>query len=660
MAEISTPPTQHRLSRAGLAALLALGAIAVACVVLPLGAAGTPEAPALPIAVWVDVAMNWIVRDASLFGIAFSDLTRALATAAQWPIEVMQKVLAEGWVSGAGFNKRQVLPPASWLGVTLAASLLAWRLAGLRLGLFAAMSGIYLATFGLWTSAMMTLSSVLFCVLASLSLGLVLGIRAHRSPGIEPAVRAVMNIMQTVPTFSYLLPTLLLFGYGPSAALFATVAYAMPPMVHATVIALQSVPSDTLDLARMTGCSRRQTLWKVELPVAMPRLAIGLNQVVMMTLNMVIIASMIGAGGLGYDVLRALRRLDFGAAFEAGMAIVVLAVLLDRLTQALARQQSAGNGRGRAQRTWVVGLALILVPSVLSLFVPALALWPEAWTLSVAAPLNDAVSYINQQFYDPLEAIRTTVLLYVMNPIRDALQLLPWPLVIAATALGGWRLGGGRTAATVVVLGLFIVVTGYWSAAMGSLYLTLLSVILALAIGFPFGIWVAGRTRLQAGVQLFLDTLQTLPTLVYLLPAVMLFRNGDFSALIAILSYAVAPAVRYGIDGMLHVPSERIEAAAMSGCSRWQTFRHVRLPGALPTLLLGVNQTVMMALSMLVIAALVGTRELGQNVFTALSQGMAGPGIVAGLCVAALALIIDTILKAAAARATQSEGNSHV
>ncbi|MFD1810365.1 ABC transporter permease [Gemmobacter lanyuensis] len=180
--------------------------------------------------------------------------------------------------------------------MTLAASLLAWRLAGLRLGLFAAMSGIYLATFGLWTSAMMTLSSVLFCVLASLSLGLVLGIRAHRSPGIEPAVRAVMNIMQTVPTFSYLLPTLLLFGYGPSAALFATVAYAMPPMVHATVIALQSVPSDTLDLARMTGCSRRQTLWKVELPVAMPRLAIGLNQVVMMTLNMVIIASMIGAG----------------------------------------------------------------------------------------------------------------------------------------------------------------------------------------------------------------------------------------------------------------------------------------------------------------------------------------------------------------------------
>lgn len=626
MADISNHTTHRTPPRPLLWALVTFAAVALGSFALPAGTAGTPEAPLLPISAWVDAAMNWIVRDTTLFGLSLSDITRALAAAAQWPIEMMQKLLAEGWVSGAGFNKKQILPPASWLGVTLAGSLLAWRLDGPRLALFTAASGAYLATFGLWTSAMMTLSSVLFCVLASLALGLVLGIRAHRSPGIEPTVRAIMNVMQTVPIFSYLLPTLLLFGYGPSAALFATVAYAMPPMVHATVIALQSVQSDTLDLARMTGCTRRQTLWKVELPVAMPRLAIGLNQVVMMTLNMVIIASMIGAGGLGYDVLRALRRLDFGAAFQAGMAIVVLAVLLDRLTQALARQQSAGKARAGSRRAALLGAALILVPTGMSLYLPALALWPTKWTLSVAAPLNDVVSLINQQFHDPLEAIRTFVLLYAMNPIRDAMQALPWPLVVAATAFAGWRLGGLRAALTIAAMGLFIVLTGYWGAAMGSVYLTLLSVILSLAIGFPFGIWVAGKARLQQGVQLFLDTLQTLPTLVYLLPAVMLFRNGDFSALVAILSYAVAPAVRYGIDGMLHVPPERIEAAAMAGCSRWQTFRYVRLPSALPTLLLGVNQTVMMALSMLVIAALVGTRELGQSVFTALSQGMAWPG----------------------------------
>jgi glycine betaine/proline transport system permease protein len=613
----------------------------------------------VPLAGWVDAAMTWLVRDAAVFGLAVSEMTRALAAAAQWPIEATQVLLAEGVSRGAGFNKVQLLPPISWLGVTLAASLLALRasgrgLAGLTLG-----AGVYIAAFGLWTSAMMTLSSVLFCVVAALVLGLALGIRAHRSPGIEPTVRAVMNVMQTVPIFSYLLPTLLLFGYGPSAALFATVAYAMPPMVHATVLALQAVPSETLDLARMSGCSRRQTLWKVELPVAMPRLAIGLNQVVMMTLNMVIIASMIGAGGLGYDVLRALRRLDFGAAFEAGMAIVVLAVVLDRLTQALARNRAAGRRRVGGWRDLLLALALVLVPTGLGLLVPALAAWPKAWIVSVAPALNAAVSFVNQTFYDPLEAIRTATLLYLMNPVRDAMLALPWPPVVAAVALAGAALGGLRTALTVAALALFVVLTGYWAAAMGSVYLTLLSVAMSLAIGLPFGIWVAAKPRLQQAVQLLLDTLQTLPTLVYLLPAVMLFRNGDVSALIAIVSYAIAPAVRYGIAGMQHVPPERVEAAAIAGCTRWQTFVHVRLPAALPTLLLGVNQTVMMALSMLVIAALVGTRELGQEVFTALSQGKAGPGIVAGLCVACVALIIDALLKSGAERAARRQGEAH-
>lgn len=633
--------------------------LAVSILVLPSDFAGNPNAPWLGVAAWVDRAMTWLVRDASIGGLALSDLTRALAAAAQAPIEAMQKVLAEGWVTGAGFNKTQILPPMSWLGLTLGCAFVAYRLAGPALAIFAVVSGLYLASFGLWISAMMTLASVLFCVLVALLLGLALGIRAHRAPHIEPVVRAIMNVMQTVPIFSYLLPTLLLFGYGPSAALFATVAYAMPPMVHATVLALQAVPSDTLDLARMTGCSRRQTLWRVELPVAMPRLAIGLNQVVMMTLNMVIIASMIGAGGLGYDVLRALRRLDFGAAFEAGMAIVVLAVLLDRMTQAMARRQSAGTTGTSGLRTGIILAGLVIVPTLASLAVPALALWPKAATLSIAQPLNDAVSYINQRFFDPLDSLRTFALLKLMNPFRDALQMLPWPLAISAVAvLAGW-LGGRGAAFSVFAMGLFVVVTGYWSATMGSLYLTILAVLLSLALGFPFGIWVAAKPRMQQGVQLLLDTLQTLPTLVYLLPAVMLFRNGDFSALIAIVSYSVAPAVRYAIDGMRHVPPERVEAAAMAGCSKWQTFRYVRLPAALPTLLLGVNQTVMMALSMLVIAALVGTRELGQQVFTSLSQGLAGPGIVAGLCVACLALIIDTLLKAAAARAVQRNGVAH-
>lgn len=623
----------------------------VAAPFLPAALRDVSDAMILPLSDWTGRTINWIAREAAIGGVALADVTRGLAGAAEAPIEWLKILLADGWVTGVGFNKTQFAPPLSWVGLTITVAYLAFRISGRRLAFLTFVAGSYLGTFGLWTSAMTTFSSVLLCVLAALTAGLAIGIWSYRSPRTETAIRAIMNVMQTVPIFSYLLPTLLLFGYGPSAALFATVVYALPPMVHATVLALRAVPDETLELSRMTGCSRMQTLLKVELPVAVPRLAIGLNQVVMMTLNMVIIASMIGAGGLGYDVLRALRRLDFGSGFEAGMGIVAIAVVLDRLTQAAAHNLSTGRrGLWRRQDTWTV-LAMLGATTVAGFVIPALAAWPEDWTLTAAFWLNDAVSFINREFYGPLDAMRTFMLLKIMNPFRDLLLAAPWALVVALAASAGWALEGLRTAFLVAALALFVAVAGYWDPAMGSVELTLIAVAIALAVGVPFGIWVSARPRWHEGVRLILDTLQTLPTLVYLLPAVMLFRNGDFSALIAVVSYAIAPAVRYGMAGMAHVPSDRVEAAAMAGCRPWQTFRYVRLPSALPTFLLGINQTIMMALSMLVIAALVGTRELGQEVYTALARGQPGPGIVAGLCVACIALIADALLKAAAVRA---------
>jgi glycine betaine/proline transport system permease protein len=181
-------------------------------------------------------------------------------------------------------------------------------------------------------------------------------------------------------------------------------------------------------------------------------------------------------------------------------------------------------------------------------------------------------------------------------------------------------------------------------------------VILSLIIGLPIGYLASKTERRRQGTGLVLDTLQTLPTLVYLLPAVMLFRNGDFSALIAIVSYAIAPAIRYAMHAFAAVPQDRLEAAAMSGASRWQTFKWVRFPSAFPTLVLGLNQTVMMAISMLVITALVGTRDLGQQVFIALSRAKVGDGIVAGLCVAAIALAADVIFKSYAAKKARIMG----
>ncbi|MEC8080118.1 MAG: ABC transporter permease subunit [Pseudomonadota bacterium] len=603
----------------------------------------------LPLSDWLGSAVNWFARDAAIGTITVQDITRSFAEWVNWPINFLNMLLSEGVVSGAGFNKTQLLPPLSWLGITLALCLFARRIGGKALAWVCLLGCAYLVFFGLWPNAMTTLASVIMCVVVAVVLGLFIGILSYRSEGIEKWAQATMNVMQTVPIFAYLLPTLLLFGYGPSAALLATVLYALPPMVHATILALKSVPAEIREYGLMAGSTRRQLLWKVELPTALPMLTVGLNQVVMMSLNMVIIASMIGAGGLGYDVLRSLRRLDIGGGLEAGLGIVVLAVMLDRITQALARNQSSGLDHNvRAPRWWFY-LGLILIPTALSFLIPALNQWPKAWTLTTAPFWNDAITYINQHFFDQMEALRTFALINVMTPFRDFLVFLPIPVVMLALAIVSWLLAGWRLMATVLCLVSFVAVSGFWDAAMISVYLTACSVVVAVLIGFPIGLWVSSTPALQKPAGLVLDTLQTLPTFIYLLPAVMLFRNGDFSALIAITSYAVAPAIRYTIHGLKSVPSSRIEAATMVGCSAWQTQRYVRFPAAFPTLILGLNQTIMMALSMLVIAALVGTRDLGQEVYISLTRAYTGTGLITGLGIAAIALIADALLKAWAA-----------
>ena len=604
-----------------------------------------------PIVDWVGNGLTWFAREARIFAVPVQELTRSLAASVNVPIDWAVTVLAEGIYSGRGLNRAQSIPPLSWLAILGVAVIVGHRLGGRPLALTVGLGLGFLVVFGLWTQAMVTLASVLVSILLTTCLGLAIGIWCFKSARTETIVRALMNVMQTVPIFAYLIPTLLLFGYGPAAALIATVAYALPPMVHNTVLALKTVPEELVECGHVSGCTPRQLLWQVQLPAALAGVAVGLNQAIMMILNMVIIASMIGAGGLGFEVLTALRKLDIGVGLEAGMGIVALAVVLDRVSQAWARRMAEGRRRHPGQRPlWVLVVAWILLATLAALAIDPLQTWPKDWTISTAGFWNGLVSWINRELYDALEAFRTFVLLNIMRPFRETLDHMPWSAGVAAISLIAYVLGGLRVALYCGCLAMFVVVTGFWAPAMNSVYLMTLSVTLALVLGFPIGFWLAGRPGLRTAADLALDTLQTLPTLVYLLPAVMLFRIGDVSAVIAILLYAIAPAIRYGMIGMSQVPAARLEAAAMSGCTRHQTLWFVRFPAAVPTLLLGINQTIMMAFSMLVIAALVGTKDLGQQVLIALNRSLVGQGIIAGLCVAALALIADALLKAAAKR----------
>jgi glycine betaine/proline transport system permease protein len=610
-----------------------------------------PDDWIFPLRYWISDAMRWLVRDATLGLFTVRELTRAFAWLLDVPLQACLHLLAHGIEIAYG-DISFTLPPIPWAGVLAAVVFLAWRVGDRKLVILVACSFGYLVVFGQWHSAMVTLSSILVAVPLGVAAGGALGILAFRRPRFETAITPVLDLMQTVPVFAYLVPVLFLFGFGPVSAMIATVIYAMPPMVRVTILALRSVPAEITEFGRMAGCTSRQMLWKVLLPSARHSLMVGVNQVIMLSLNMVIIASMIGAGGLGHDVLTALRRLAIGAGLEAGLAITLLAISLDRLSQAIAEHQArptSGQERhGLLARFGTGGglVAILAATYLASLVLPFLAVYPQSLMLSTGPFWDDLVRFINIHLYDYLDAMKTVLLIYVLIPLKRLLLEAPWPGVALLVGYAGWRLGGPKLAALVAALVLFIAVTGNWQKAMVSVYLCGISVVIASAIGIPVGILGASSERRHRIIQNIIDTLQTLPSFVYLIPVVMLFQVGEFSAMIAIVLYALAPAIRYADHGIRRVPPQIIEASVMAGCRRGQILRKVKLPLALPEIMLGVNQTIMMALSMLVITALVGTSDLGQEVYIALTRADIGHGLVAGICVAFIAIIADRLIGA--------------
>lgn len=598
----------------------------------------------------ISMGMDWLLESATVFGVPVQVLTRGFATVLTYPYDCVRAFLVTGLVADGSV----ILRPLGWFGVTLSLVALghyvkSWRLAALVGACF-----LYIALFGQWDSAMVSLASILIALPIAGGLGLLLGILAFRHATVEQMLRPVLDLMQTVPVFAYLVPILVLFGFGPIAALIATIIYAMPPMIRVTIVALRAVPPSLAEMAVMVGSTPRQVMWKVLVPAARPRLMVGINQVIMLTLNMVIIASMIGAGGLGYDVLTALRRLDIGKGMEAGFAIVALAIALDRLSQAMATR-SVGHSAAQAsggffrRHRWVLGAVVAI--GVSYVIAGPLHRWPESETLSTSSFWKDAVTYINLHYFDAFETLKTILLIWFLVPVKLFFLGIPWPWGIAAMTLIGWSSGGWRIGLLSLVMTTLIALSGLWDKAMITLYLCSVGVILATVIGVPLGILSTRSPWTDRIVGTCVDTLQTLPSFCYLIPVVMLFQVGDFSAVIAIVLFALAPAVRYAAQGIRAIDPQVIEAGIVSGCSPWQLLWRVKLPVIMPDLLIGLNQTVMLALSMLVITALVGTRDLGQEVYIALTSADSGRGIVAGLAVAFIAIMIDRILEASVKRA---------
>jgi glycine betaine/proline transport system permease protein len=645
---LHAPPQRRSVWPALIWAALLAGTVAIALhPEVASWAANYPKGWVLPLAKEITAFSKAIID-------VITPVTRAISAALQVPLDLAVGIFAKGFAIGQG-DSATAVPRLSWIGVLAAVTLMGHAFGGRRTAIVAFLCFFYLALFGQWDRAMLTLALVTVCVPVGVLLGLVIGIAAYRNPRFDHfVVRPLLDLMQTIPAFAYIIPTLFLFGFTPVTPLIATVAFAMPPMVRATTLALHRVPTEIQELGRMTGCTRRQMLWRILLPSAKPTLMIGVNQVIMLTLNMVIIASMVGADGLGYDVLFALRGQKIGVGLEAGLAITALAIALDRLSHAAADSKAdlyrPGTPFHRRHPYLLASIAVLAATTLLGLAVPFFAGVPEGMTVTTAPMWDALVRWININFFDYFEAVRTVLLLHVLNPVKQAMLAVPWAGAVLIAAYAGWRLRDRNLALLCGLLIAFIAAVGLWDKAMTTVYLCAISAIIACLIGIPLGVTATRSAWFDRVQRVVVDTLQTLPSFVYLIPVVMLFRVGDVTALIAIVAFAVTPAIRYTIHGIRQVPPHLIEAAIATGCTRRQILWRVQVPLAMPEIMLGINQTILFALSMMVITALVGTRDLGQEVYIALTKVDTGRGIIAGLCVAFLGIVADRLLRAWADR----------
>ena len=507
---------------------------------------------------------------------------------------------------------------------------------------------VYFAIFGMWNSTMLSLASITFAVPVGLAVGLGLGILSFRHPRFKEALTVVLDLMQTVPFFSYMVPIVVLFGVSPVGAMVATIIFSVPPMVRITDIALRSVPAETVDFGTMAGCRDRQLMWHVRIPASRDILLVGLNQVIMLTLNLVILASVIGARGIGFDVWSALNRLLIGKGLEYGLAIVILAIALDRYSRALAlRRPSSLAATGASFWTrhpwWISAACYFVLSCLLSIFIPSLAVWPKTLAVSTAPFWDWLMTWINVNWGDAILAARDFFVVTVLLPIKALLRALPWVGVVAALTLAGWRLGGLKLAALGASVTLAIAYFGLWDKAVLTIYECGAAVLVCIVIGFPLGVWAARSDRVWRVLEPVADMLQTIPSFIFLIPFIILFRLGEFTAILIVVSFAIVPAIRYTAQGIRQVPPSLVEVARAQGCNEWQVLTEVQLPLALPQILLGLNQTIMMALSMLVITAYAGTEDLGQSSLAGVMKRDLGKSVIAGLAIALIAILTDRL-----------------
>jgi len=592
------------------------------------------------------------------------ELTRGFSRGVLFCIDLIREILLGGVKTIVAFtswdfikeNKWAVWPALPWTVVAGGAIILGYALKGKGLALLAGLATGYIAIFGQWVPAMETLSFVLVAAPVSCVLGLLLGSVAYKSNIAEVILKPLLNVAQTMPHFSYLIPVMVFFGVGDHAGAIATIIFATPPMIRLTLLGLKRVSPEVVEAGMMSGCNDVQMMFRVLIPTARHDILIGINQVIMQCLAMAVIASFIGAKGLGFNLLLALNQLRIGQALELGICIVLIAVVLDKLSLAWAHKQTdyfADSSFLQRNKYGSFFLVLLVTAIIFTFFGKVLFgdginyfyLIPHNQGITTELFWQAGVDWMVDNWYQGLQIFNTGLIVGVLMPMKAAYLGMPVIATFVLVMGVGYILGGLRSALIVGGFLMFIALTEWWDRALITSYMTSFGVIVSAFIGITVGSLCAQNSFATKVILLVCDTFQTFPSFIYLIPVIMLFGVTDTSVLIAVIVYATIPATRYTVEGLRSVPTTLHDAGSMSGVNRLQRWLKIEIPLAFPHIMLGVNQTVVFALFMVIIGAMIGTDDLGQYILKALSdKNGIGNGLVLGLCVAFIGLAVDHLI----------------
>ena len=596
------------------------------------GTRGFPDSLNIGLAQPINDVQRWVRGNRNSHWI-FQYVMNPFISAVEFGIESVESLI--GW-----------LP---WYILAILAFAVVARTRRYGLAAFTALAVLYPGFVGIWSESIVTISLMTVAVFICVLIGVPLGIIAALNQRVESILRPILDGMQTVPATVYLIPIVLFFGIGPAPAAVATVIYALPPLVRLTTAGIQQVPKSAVEASQMFGATKRQVLTKVQLPLAVPSIVAGINQTIMMALGIVVIATLVGAGGLGQEINQTVRRLEPGRGLVVSLAVVAVALVLDRVSMSLVPTPGKDRLqlRGKTRNLALIALGVSVITGRMFNWVK----FPFSWGTSFADPIDTGFKWFRTTFNVVTRPFNDFIVREIL--VRSQVlfnETITWQAVIVIAAATSFVIAGWKMSVFTAIGIALIGFTGRWLDAVDTLAQTVVAVFISMLIALPIGVWIERHPRIEAVIAPILDAFQTIPNLVYAIPFVMIFSVGPVPGIVAAVVYAIPPGIRLTALGIRQVNTETIEAATTFGATDRQVLWGVRIPLAMPSIILAINQMVMMVLAMAIIAGMVGGGGLGYRSIEALTGPDSGLGVEVGLAIVIMATILDRLLQALARR----------